>query len=192
MRLLVSLSAILQLASAFSLPGAPLPAATRRSAPASMNFFENAMAAAKANIETATDNMKQMSDQRIAHISHVMLRTDPAALNVRTKGECYECLTGWKETIGDDEEKFAICARERSECASKDDGGDLGWKVRGQMSKQFNDIVFTEEPGKVYGPFETDKGLHLLYLHSCGEPEDMSRTYPDWMVKAGIGKNEEK
>ena len=26
-----------------------------------------------------------------------MLRTDPAALDLRTKGEAYELLTGWKE-----------------------------------------------------------------------------------------------
>lgn len=66
-----------------------------------------------------TENMKQMTDQRVARIrrgaemtaprharrsplgrarhSHVMLRTDPAALNLRTKGEAYELLTGWKE-----------------------------------------------------------------------------------------------
>ena len=65
--------------------------------------------------DTFADNMKQMTDQRVAKVSHVMLRTDPAALNLRTKGEAYELLSAWKEVIGDDqksEEKFAICARE--------------------------------------------------------------------------------
>ncbi len=43
------------------------------------------------------------------------------------------------------------------------------------MSKQFNDIVFVEEAGRVYGPIETDKGLHLLYLHSCRGGDDFKK-----------------
>merc|ERR1719298_148302 len=43
------------------------------------------------------NNLQQMTDQRVARISHVMLRTDPAALSQRTKGQCYELLTSWKE-----------------------------------------------------------------------------------------------
>ena len=46
------------------------------------------------------NNLMQMSDQRVARISHVMLRTDPAALAQRTKGECNELLTQWKAVIG--------------------------------------------------------------------------------------------
>ena len=42
------------------------------------------------------NNLMQMSDQRVARISHVMLRTDAAALSQRTKGECNELLTQWK------------------------------------------------------------------------------------------------
>lgn len=43
------------------------------------------------------------------------------------------------------------------------------------VSKQFNDIVFVEEAGRVYGPIETDKGLHLLYLHSCRGGDDFKK-----------------
>ena len=54
--------------------------------------------------------------------------------------------------------------------ASRERGGDLGYVTRAKLSRQFNEIVFVEEPGHVYGPFETEAGLHLLYLHSCREP----------------------
>ena len=121
------------------------------------------------------NNLMQMQDQRVAQISHVMLRTDPAALNERTKGECYELLSTCKEVIGDDAERFAQCARERSECASKERGGDLGYLSRAKMSKQFCDIAFVEEAGRVYGPIETDKGMHLLYLHSCRGDDDFKK-----------------
>ena len=80
------------------------------------NFFD---AIAQDPLGMLKNNLMQLQDQRVAQISHVMLRTDPAALNVRTKGECYELLSTWKETIADDPERFAQCARERSECASK-------------------------------------------------------------------------
>ena len=50
--------------------------------------------------------------------------------------------------------------------------GDLGFKTRAQLSKQFCDIAFVEESGHVYGPIETKDGMHLLYLHSCRGGDD--------------------
>ena len=80
-----------------------------------------------ANIQQLGSTLTDTSSPITARISHVMLRTDDAALNYRTKGECYELLSVWKERIDNDEEKFAICARERSECQSRERGGDLGF-----------------------------------------------------------------
>ena len=61
------------------------------------------------------NNLMQMSDQRVARISHVMLRTDPAALAQRTKGECNELLTQWKAVIG---HPRRYCVRRRVEKAN--------------------------------------------------------------------------
>ena len=49
-------------------------------------------------------------------------------------------------------------------------GGDLGFVTRGKLSKEFDDVIFEEEPGFVYGPITTQFGSHLIYLHSCREP----------------------
>ena len=38
-------------------------------------------------------------------------------------------------------------------------------------SKEFDDVIFVEEPGGVYGPIRTQFGLHLICVHSCREPE---------------------
>ena len=166
---ITSMLSLLPLVTCFSPSPAtlvPIPSSRRVSAQSTrMSLFD-----------TFVTNMKQMTDQRVARISHIMLRTDPAALNVRTKGECYELLSGWKEVICDASregtmlERFEICAQERSECASKAKGGELGYFTRGKVSKEFAEICFSEEPGCVYGPIVTDKSMHLLYLHSCREP----------------------
>ena len=42
--------------------------------------------------------------------------------------------------------------------------------MRKNLCQQFDDIVFEEEPGKVYGPIVTNAGLHLVFLESCREP----------------------
>jgi hypothetical protein len=133
-------------------------AATRtRAQPARMGIFDQ-----------LASGLMQLGGQRL-RVSHVMLRTDDEALDYRTRGECYELLSAWKERIDDDLEKFQICVSERSECASRDSGGDLGFVnplTRGKLTAAFNDVIANEEPGHVYGPIETERGLHLVYLHA--------------------------
>lgn len=43
--------------------------------------------------------------------------------------------------------------------------------MRKNLCDQFDTVVFSEEPGRVYGPITTPAGLHLIYLHSCREPK---------------------
>ena len=39
-----------------------------------------------------------------------------------------------------------------------------------QMVKEFDEVVFGEEPGAVYGPVRSSFGHHLIFLHSCRTP----------------------
>ena len=105
--------------------------------------------------------------------------------------ECTQsgCAPVWRFVLLQGGGSAERCARERSECQSKDKGGDLGYKTRASLNREFCDVAFGEEPGKVYGPLETESGLHLIYLHSCREPDGQA-TFPEWMVKAGLAKNE--
>jgi peptidyl-prolyl cis-trans isomerase C len=64
---------------------------------------------------------------------------------------------------------FAELAKERSQCPSGQQGGDLGEFSSGQMVKEFNQIVFTEEIGKVHGPVQTQFGYHLIEITSRSE-----------------------
>ncbi|EAT14941.1 peptidylprolyl isomerase [Desulfuromonas acetoxidans] len=57
---------------------------------------------------------------------------------------------------------FAECAQKFSQCPSGRKGGDLGQFAPGQMVKEFDEVVFSGEVGKVLGPVKTQFGYHLI------------------------------
>ncbi len=61
---------------------------------------------------------------------------------------------------------FALAAKKHSKCPSGQRGGDLGTFFRGQMVKEFDDVVFTGDLGKVHGPVKTQFGYHLIEITS--------------------------
>jgi peptidyl-prolyl cis-trans isomerase C len=61
---------------------------------------------------------------------------------------------------------FAALAKEHSDCPSGKRGGDLGEFSRGQMVKEFDDVVFSAELGKTHGPVKTQFGYHLIEITS--------------------------
>jgi len=113
------------------------------------------------------ENLKQMSDQRVASCSHINLAPGKCTLPL---DEAKALMVQWKEEICDDLDKFAERAKSDSHCSTAVNGGDLGFMVRKNLCQQFDDILFEEEPGKVYGPIVTNAGLHLVFLSSCREP----------------------
>ncbi|MDD2388982.1 MAG: peptidylprolyl isomerase [Desulfobacterales bacterium] len=64
---------------------------------------------------------------------------------------------------------FADMAKEFSKCPSGQCGGDLGEFYPGQMVKEFDQVVFNEEVGKVHGPIKTQFGFHLVEITSRSE-----------------------
>ena len=61
---------------------------------------------------------------------------------------------------------FAEVAKANSLCPSGAQGGDLGTFGPGQMVKEFDQVVFHGEVGKVLGPVKTQFGYHLLEVTS--------------------------
>jgi peptidyl-prolyl cis-trans isomerase C len=59
---------------------------------------------------------------------------------------------------------FAELAKAHSQCPSGQKGGDLGEFSPGQMVREFDDVVFNEEVGKVHGPVKTQFGYHLIEI----------------------------
>lgn len=61
---------------------------------------------------------------------------------------------------------FTELAAEHSQCPSGRQGGALGEFSPGQMVKEFDQVVFNEEVGKVHGPIQTQFGYHLVEITS--------------------------
>lgn len=57
---------------------------------------------------------------------------------------------------------FAALAKEHSSCPSGQQGGALGTFSPGQMVKEFDQVVFSADIGKVQGPVKTQFGYHLV------------------------------
>ena len=58
---------------------------------------------------------------------------------------------------------FAQLAKENSkDPGSKDQGGELGFFVRGQMVPQFEEVAFKLKKGEVSEPFESQFGWHIV------------------------------
>ena len=76
---------------------------------------------------------------------------------VSTEKQCNEL----KQQIADGSD-FAALAKKHSSCPSGRDGGALGTFSPGQMVKEFDQVVFSAEIGKVQGPVKTQFGYHLV------------------------------
>lgn len=66
---------------------------------------------------------------------------------------------------------FATLATENSECASANNGGDLGFFGKGMMVKEFEDAAFDLMPGEISGVVETMFGYHLIKLNEKKDNE---------------------
>ena len=83
---------------------------------------------------------------------------------VETEDQCNELKT--QIEAGAD---FVELAKEHSQCPSGKSGGDLGEFSPGQMVKEFDEVVFSAEIGKVHGPIQTQFGYHLIEITSRTE-----------------------
>ena len=87
-----------------------------------------------------------------ATASHILVKTEEECSNIKKQIE-----------EGSD---FAQMAKEHSQCPSGKQGGDLGEFSPGQMVKEFDEVVFSDEVGKVHGPVKTRFGYHLIFITS--------------------------
>jgi parvulin-like peptidyl-prolyl isomerase len=125
-------------------------------------------------------NPKQFEAPETVNVRHVLIKTEAAdseAVKQKKKSDA-QTLQKALSKGGD----FAEIARTRSDCPSKERGGDLGTVARGQMVPEFEKAAFSQEVGKVGDVVETKFGYHILRV----EAKNPARTVPMDEAKAKI------
>lgn len=90
-----------------------------------------------------------------------MPRASARHILVKTEAQCQTL----KDQIAEGAD-FAAIAKEHSSCPSGKQGGELGSFGRGQMVKEFDEVVFSAPVNEVQGPVKTQFGFHLLEVTS--------------------------
>lgn len=100
-------------------------------------------------------------------VSHILFRTEgkTAAEIAPLEQKAREVLARIK--AGSD---FAAEARTNSEDSSAPNGGELGWIVRGQTVKEFEDTAFSLKAGQVSDVVKTTYGLHIIRVEEKQTP----------------------
>ena len=100
-----------------------------------------------------------------AKASHILIaytgamRANPAV--TRTKEEAQAKANEIFAQVQANPASFAMLAQVNSDDSSKQQGGDLGFFSKGQMTGKFNDFVFNNPIGKI-GLVETEFGFHII------------------------------
>jgi peptidyl-prolyl cis-trans isomerase D len=121
----------------------------------------------RAEVKVGETELKQYYGQHIGEyqvpervkVSHILFKTEAktpdeiAATEKKARDVLAEVRAG---------KDFAELARANSEDASAAKGGDVGWIVRGQTVKEFEDTAFNMKPGQVSDLIKTTYGFHIV------------------------------
>jgi peptidyl-prolyl cis-trans isomerase D len=121
----------------------------------------------RAGLKIGEEELKQYYGQHIAEY-RVEERVRVAHILFKTEGKTPGEITTLEKTAQDVLAKikagadFAELARKFSEDASASKGGEIGWIVRGQTVKEFEDAAFRMNPGQVSDLIRTTYGIHIV------------------------------
>jgi len=115
-------------------------------------------------VSNLTERAKAPQSEQV-RASHILVKTDDKKDSDAAKKEIDALYAQVKDLTGDAlKTKFAELAKEKSDCPSKERGGDLGAFGHGQMVPEFDKAAFEQEIGKPYGPVKTSFGWHLILV----------------------------
>jgi peptidyl-prolyl cis-trans isomerase C len=69
-----------------------------------------------------------------------------------------------KKEIISNEITFEKAAKKFSKCPSSKRGGNLGTFKKGDMVKEFDNVIFSQDLNKIHGPIKTQFGFHLIEI----------------------------
>lgn len=75
-----------------------------------------------------------------------------------------ETANGIYQRLMDGEDFAELAAEFSTDPGSKDTGGDLGWFGKGQMVEAFEMAAFSQKPGEIGKPVQSDYGWHIIQV----------------------------
>ena len=69
---------------------------------------------------------------------------------------------------------FEQTAKDKSTCPSAEQGGDLGYIMRGQMVSEFEEVAFSLEVNELSNVVKTEYGYHILQCYDIQEEKQLS------------------
>jgi peptidyl-prolyl cis-trans isomerase D len=121
----------------------------------------------RAQVKLSEDDLRQYYNQHLSDF-RVEDRVKVAHILFKTEGKTPEEIQTLEKTARDVLDKlksgadFAEMARQYSEDSSASQGGEIGWIVRGQTVKEFEDAAFRMKPGEVSDLIKTSYGFHII------------------------------
>ncbi len=110
--------------------------------------------------ETKIEESEPVSSDEQVRVRHIFLPLSPAA-SAEEEKEALQQITDIRDRAQKGED-FAALATAHSRGPGAEQGGDLGFFKKGQMSKEIDEVAFSLQPGEVSQPFRNNAGVHLL------------------------------
>jgi len=108
-------------------------------------------------------NSKNYRGNERARIRHILLPLAESAPTEQVQTAMAKGKDLYKRIAAG--EDFAVLAREYSEGAGRNDGGEIGWVSRGTLIPGIEEVAFQKlKVGQVSEPFRTSMGVHIVKL----------------------------
>ena len=93
--------------------------------------------------------------------SHILIQVSQDAGN-SLWNKAQKDLVALRKDILAGKISFEDAAKDKSDCPSKADGGNLGFFVKGQMVPEFDEVAFSTKVGEISAPVKTQFGYHIV------------------------------
>ncbi len=103
-------------------------------------------------------NESEMVEPEQVRVRHILIRVNENTDKNQALKKIRDILKEAKEG----KTSFGELAKKYSEDASASRGGDLGFFIRGQMVRKFEDAAFALQVGELSGVVETEYGYHII------------------------------
>ncbi|MBI4744059.1 MAG: peptidylprolyl isomerase [Actinobacteria bacterium] len=94
-------------------------------------------------------NLELFKDSEQVKARHILVKTEKEAKDILSK---LNAGSGFEE----------MAKQYSTDKSNKDQGGDLGWILKGQMVPEFENAAFSLETGKLSDPVKTQYGFHII------------------------------